>query len=230
MPTLSLRRSTTEGESLEDSSTFERVAVPRIRQRRRPAVVALAVALIAVGGLGAYAWAKQGATTVAVVVIQRDVRAGRPLVSDDLGVIDIGSVQGLAVVPADQREGLLGKYVRSDLPKGSLVNPAQTTASLTPRAGTAVVGILAKAGQMPSTGLRAGDGVRVVMGYASGANAASTAVKPGTAWSGVVATVSETRDSGTRVVDVALSSTEAEAVAALCGTGLLSIVAGPAGS
>lgn len=196
---------------------------PSVRQRRRPAVIGLALALIAVCALAGAFVATRGSDPVKVLLTARDIRAGQPLTFEDFTVVDLGpAISG--VVPAENQQELVGQYLRSDLPAGSVVNPAMIQPVLTPGPGASIVGIGAKPGQLPDSGLKAGDRVRVVMGYAQAAPAgAAGSIKPGTGWTGTVVAVSEARDSGTRVVDVTLPEEQAEAIASVAATGALSI-------
>jgi len=199
-------------------------AAPTVRARRRPAVILLGVALIALCGLGGAWLATSGAKTSPVVVARAGLTAGQPVTESDLAITQIAGGAGVAVVPGDQARSLVGKIPVNDIPAGALIAPAQLVGALTPGPGKSIVGIPVKHGQLPSIGLRAGDQVLLVVTASPGAAAGSAPVKPGTSWAGVVVAVGDPADDLSRTVDVVVDQAQAIDVATAAGTNAIALI------
>ena len=195
---------------------------PAPRLRRRPKLIALAVALIALGGaLSAYIWTASS-DAVSVVAISKNVQRGQTITDADLSTATITPDPNLRTVPSAQRDTILGKRATTDLAAGSILTPDATTTNLIPPAGRSLVGVAATTAQMPAWPLVAGDTVRIV----------DTPRKqddpPASAPNSVQATVvriSATPDAnGLTLVDVTVPTATAAALAARTATGRIAIV------
>lgn len=143
-------------------STLEPAVAAPPKQRRRPALIGLGVALVALGGLGAAWLATTVSDTVAVIALRNDVSRGEVIEADDLTTANINADPNLEPIRASRRDELVGQYARNDLTRGSLLTQESVTESVLPAEGEAMVGVAVTPAQLPSEELRPGDTVRVV--------------------------------------------------------------------
>lgn len=133
-----------------------------VARRRRPALWLLSAALVAGGGLLAVDAARSAGHKGAVLVAVRDVGAGERIDTADVAVVHISTDPGLRTVPASSQSAVVGAIAAVDVKAGSLLVDSELTGSPVPGAGTVVVGIALKPGQLPARGLSRGDRVLVV--------------------------------------------------------------------
>lgn len=199
-------------------------AAKSVRQRRRPALILLGIALVAVFGVAGAWLATAGRDAQTVVIARQSIQAGQPITAADLGTTQVsGTITGAATVPGSDLESLTGKYATGPIPAGSLINPGSVVDRLTPKAGTAIVGVGLKPSQLPAGGLQAGDIVTLVATVSPQGGDTNT-VKPGTTWKATVVTVGGTSDDGTSVVSFSLPGDAAVSAATAAGGGTLAVV------
>lgn len=199
-----------------------------IRNRRRPTVIGLGAALVALFGLGGGWLATAGGQTHPVQVAASDIMAGHTLTATDLRPVNVeGAVDFAATDDASQ---LVGKVAASDIPAGAVVAPSML-GSVATHKGESIFGVSVKPGSYPSTGLQAGDRVRLVLAASTaGSPAAANPTAPPagaaapTAWAASVISVGEPRDDGSRTVDVSTPLGSAAPPAAYAASGQLVIV------
>lgn len=197
---------------------------PTIRQRRRPALIALGVTLAALGGLGGAYLAQRGGTPQSVLVTANRLDPGHKITLEDLKPVQIGTVEGATTLPEGARASLVGKTVANRIDAGTILNPSSIVDAIVPGTGSSVVGIGVKPGQYPQLGLKAGDQVHIVVSANSqNTNTAST-IKPGSAWAGSIVSVGDANRDGIRTVDVLLPADQARQAATAGGTGALTLV------
>lgn len=195
---------------------------PAPRLRRRPKIIALGVALIALGGaLSAYIWTANS-DAVSVVAISRSVQRGQTITDADLSTATITPDPALHTVPSSQRSTILGKRASTDLAAGSILTPTATTTDLIPPAGRSLVGVAVTAAQLPASPLVAGDTVRII-------DTPRKQDDPPTGTPNSVAAtvvrIGATPDAnGVSLVDVTVPTTDAAALAAHIATGRIAIV------
>jgi hypothetical protein len=210
------------------------------RRKRRPAVLALGVALVAAGGLGGAALYLTTGQRVPVLALAHDVPAGQPLTAADLTQVRISLDPALHPLSADSR--VLNMRATTDLKAGQLLTAADLTNDPLVLAGQEVLGVSAKPSQLPASGLQAG--VWVVLLYtpsAQGTGAgtgAESLPSPGASASGgsggaallqsvtvrVVGVGAPSQADGTTVVDVAVPGEQAAAVADLVASGKFAVL------
>ncbi len=209
-----------------------------VRARRRPAMTALGVALVAVGGIVGALVLSSGGHARDVVMLRSSVVAGHQITTGDLTTTQLTGAVGVGLITQDQISTLVGKYPRQDLPKGTLLTAQMTTNSLDPEAGSSIVGIPVKSGQIPGQGLHAGEKVRIVLQATTGANASGTlpdGLEIGQTWPATISSVTTTSSTGgagtaSTSVDVTISSGTAPQISTAAGTGQLAIVLDPSGT
>lgn len=196
-------------------------AVAPPRPRRRNGLLALGVALVALGALVA-AWLTQvvGGTEPVVAVV-RSVQAGEVIERVDLSVANVNADPALRPVPAAALEGLVGQRAAVDLSAGSLLTEQAVGAAVVPAAGRSLVGVALSSAQLPAQMLQAGDRVRIVdTPTAQGEPPTTTPAAIG----GEVASVVGPDDTGLTVVNVTVDDRQAADLAARVATGRVALV------
>jgi hypothetical protein len=197
---------------------------PTPRARRRPAMVAASVALIAVGALGS-AWAWQtSSNTNEVLTVRQTVHRGEVLGADDLLRVRIGVDPAIQAVPAAALESLVGQRAALDIAAGSVITPEQLTDDGIPAQGQSVVGVSLTAGMMPSGQVIVGDKVRVITTETSGSTAGAPAAGVKQPVSGVVVSVTTDATTGNTLMNVQVPSAMAPAVATAAARGQVALV------
>ena len=138
-------------------------------RRRWARVIAGFVAVV----LGAWIFAvvyRSANDRTSVLEIAQPVARSATISREDLRVVEVGTSGGLATVPADQLHAIVGRVAATDLPAGSLLTPAGLESPGTKVFGRdeAVVGVLVARNEAPSSELRRGARVSVVVRGASG--------------------------------------------------------------
>ncbi|MCK9931376.1 SAF domain-containing protein [Frankia sp. Mgl5] len=169
-----------------------------------------------------------------LLVVARDVPAGRVLTVQDLRPVSVGAGAGVDVVAADAVDAVVGRVAVVPLVAGSLL-PAGAVGdgSRVPPAGRAVVGAALKAGQYPPE-LARGDGVSVILSAASTSGADPTVSTPSTgsparSVQGLVVTVQGDEANpagagGVVVVSLQVADGDAETVAEAAAAGRVALV------
>lgn len=192
-------------------------------RRRRPAMVALAVALIGAGILGGAVLLRSVNHQVEVLSVAREVPVGSVVTSADLAVVSVAAGPGVQVVPARQESSVVGLVASTDLRPGTLLASADLTSSLPPAAGQTLVPIAVKPSVLPASGLSAGDRVVVVWAPGASSSAASAAV-PGRDYDAVVEAVTTSPDSdGLDVVDLLVPQSNGPGLAKEAATGNIAL-------
>ena len=194
---------------------------PPPKLRRRPALVAVAAAMVCLGAaLAAWAWTATTNTTE-VLAAREGIARGQVIDADDLARVQIGTDPALDPMPASAFDTVVGKRASLDIAEGGFVTRSALATTVVPAEGSSVVGVAVTPAQAPSEPLQVGDRVRVVVtppaGDAppSGTPAASDAEVVGTRYS---------EETGQLVVDVQVAAGDATLLAARAATGNVAIV------
>jgi hypothetical protein len=105
----------------------------------------------------------------AVLIVTGTIEQGERITAADLGQASVSISKGVDPILVSDAPELAGKRASVTIPAGSLLTLGDITGSPVVPAGDAVVGIALKAGQLPSTGLVAGEQVMVVQTASPGA-------------------------------------------------------------
>jgi hypothetical protein len=203
-------------------------------RRRRPAVLALAIALVAAGGLGGGVLYTATGTRVGVIALARDVPAGQAITRDDLAEARISLDPALH--PLSVNSKVIGMRATADLKAGSLLTGADLTNDPLVLPDQQVVGLSAKAAQLPAARLHAGSLVVIVStpaangGADSGAAATGPATPTLTAITVRVVDVGAPDSDGNIVVDVAAPAAQGAALANLAAGGRFAVLIAAKGS
>ena len=193
-------------------------------RRRRPAMIALAAALIGAGILASAALYNRENHQVSVVMVTAAVPVGQVITSADIGTTSITAGPGLQTIPARQLSQVVGLVAATSLRPGTLLAPSEVTSKLAPGPGQDLVPVAIKPSGLPASGLAPGDQVLVVAtpAAAGGAGTAPVLTQPVPA---VVEAVNAVTDqNGFDVVDVLVTSASGPAVAEQAATGQIALV------
>jgi len=188
---------------------------------------------------------------VPVLIVRSTIQQGQRISADELGTADVASSGGLSPIPVFRASELAGRWAAVTIPAGSLLTAGDLSASRPLPGGSAVVGLALKDGQLPSTGVAAGDQVMIVQTLGAG-SVLSGADNPGGVATGVgtgiaaatssgvlvaqasvfeTATPTSSSSSGTtELVSVVVPSTLAAAVSTAAAASQVSVVLLPTGS
>jgi len=198
------------------------IAPPRVvRQRRmRPGLLGLAVLLVALGGLGAAFAVTSVRATGSYLAVVRAVPVGTVLAADDLFVVQVAGGQGLAPVPADQVDVVIGRRAAVALAPGTLLTWEQLTDQPMIGPGQQQLSLGLKASEVPARQLHPGDRLLLI------SRPARDAEGGGTTSTRFEATVIDTAtpEDGELVLYLALSERDVPAVVVLAGENRIAVV------
>ncbi len=199
----------------------------KLPRRRRPGMIALAVALI---GLGIVASAAVYAATnlrVPVIVVTADVPAGGVITANAIGTASISVSTGVQTIPASQLNQVLGQIAGSALHPGMLLAAAELATVRPPAHGQVLVPLPIKPSILPASGIEPGDRVIVeatpgAQGQSGSSSAAPVLPSP---VPGIVEAVRLATDAdGYDVVDILVARQSGDAVAAQASTGQIALI------
>jgi len=220
------------------STTALRIAPQR---RRRPTQVAASLLLVAVCS-ALFAVAYSNAThQESVLALTEPVDQGALILQSDLKTVRAALAPGISAIPSTDASRVINRRASVGLEPGSLLVGADVTSSAAPLSGEALVGLALKAGQLPASGVSAGELVDIVLTSAPGTpDTATSSLQPepsaldaGTVLAASVPvedveTGSATSESGTVNVSVLVASPIAPLVANASVAGQVAlIVVGP---
>lgn len=200
-------------------------ATATTRNRRQPALVALAVAFLALCGVGGWAAFNSASATVPVIGIKNTITRGEVIQRADLVTVQVGHDPALHTVSVSQADTVIGRRASTDLPAGGVLPAGLVTDALVPAKLHSIVGVFAKDGTAPATGITAGASVRLIplpatqQQQASGLPQAVTAATTGT----VMAAAAAEDGTGTRI-DVDVDASDASGLQILAAQGRIAVV------
>lgn len=187
-------------------------------RRRRPAVLAMSIALIAAGGLGGAVLYSSTGQRVAVLALARDVPYGQVITDDDLVVARIASDPALRPVSAQDRSGAVGLRAATDLKRGAMLTKGDLAQSLAVQPGQIIVGVAAHRSQLPASRLQPGMQVVIVYTPDNGRADSLTAT---------VITVGRPDTDGSVVTDVAIGTADGPRLAQWVASGRIQVLLAP---
>lgn len=122
--------------------------LPAKRRDKRPALAALALLLVLVGGLGSALIAYRSGHRTDVLVAARDIPAGQRITARDLTVARVAS-DDASVANAGTKSAYVGSYATTTVPKGTLVNGDMFRAQGVVPDGAQLVGVVVPKSQLP---------------------------------------------------------------------------------
>ncbi|MBT8226208.1 MAG: flagellar biosynthesis protein FlgA [Dactylosporangium sp.] len=206
------------------------IAAPRIvRQRRiRGGHLALAVLLVALGGLLAGVAFLASIRVQTCLAVTRAVPAGTQLTNADITTVQINAPPGLKPIPASDVGEVLGKRAAVSLVPGTLLTAAQLTDQPLAGPDQRQIGISLKPERMPAPALHPGDEVQLVVTASPSSltatqQTASVTVPP-EIFSAVVIDTGQPGTDGSTVVYVAVGESDAPRVVSLAAEGRITMI------
>lgn len=197
-------------------------AVPsRVRNRPRPAIIALGIALIIVAGLAAAFIYTSTGRTVTVFSASADIARGDAVEASALTTVEIPDDQRIPSYLTAQADSVIGSTATVDIPAGTIISPNNTGTSASIPAGTSLVGISLTPAQLPPYPLVNGDPVRIVETPVNGGEPPATTPET---FSATIATVEFDDVSGNTLIAVSVDALDAADVAARAATGRVGII------
>lgn len=199
----------------------------RLPRRRRPGMIALAVALVGLGVLASVAVYGATSLRVPVIVLTADVPVGTVITASDLGTADVSVGPDVQVIPARQMSQVVGQVAGTALHAGMLLTASELAAVRPPADGEVLVPLPIKPSFVPASGIGAGDRVLIeatpgAQGQSGSSNGAAALTTP---VAGVVEAVNLSPDAdGFDVIDVLVTRTSGDSVAAQASTGQIALI------
>ncbi|MEU8315006.1 SAF domain-containing protein [Micromonospora sp. NPDC049033] len=140
-------------------------AIPRVAPQRRwrPALVWLAVALVAAGGLIAAAVLRKVGTTAEYLAVSTRVEVGSVIDRSDLSTVRITVDPALKPIRASAADDVIGKYAAVAMVPGTLLTQAQLTDTAVPGQGQQLVGLSLPQERMPAERVKPGADVLLIV-------------------------------------------------------------------
>ncbi len=202
-------------------------ALARLPRRRRPGMIALAIALVGAGILASAAVYTATNRRVPVLVAEADVPAGALITASDVGTASVSAGPGVQVIPASQLRQVVGQVAGTELHPGMLITAAEIGSQQPPIPGQVLVPLPVRPSALPASGLRPGDRVLIIptpgaQGQAGSGNAAPAMTGP---VAGVVAAVNAAVSTdGFGEVDVLVPARFGANVASQASTGQFALI------
>jgi Flp pilus assembly protein CpaB len=143
-----------------NKQTGDRLPVPP--RERRPALAALAVLLILGGAAISGLVMLRTDERTPVLVFARDIATGQEITPTDLAVTRVAA-DNLRLVPADQKNEIIGRYAGVSVPAGTPVGPGMLRTEGLLAKDNVAVGLALKPGHLPANGVQLGDRVDIVL-------------------------------------------------------------------
>lgn len=199
----------------------------KLPRRRRPGMIALAVALVGLGVLASAAVYGATSLRVPVIVLTANVPVGTVITASDLGTASVSVGPGVQVIPARQMSQVVGQVAGTSLHAGMLLTASELTTVRPPGPGEVLIALPIKPSFIPASGLGTGDRVLIeATPGAQGQSGSSSGAAPlSSPVAGVVEAVNLAADSdGFDVVDVLVARGSGDAVAAQASTGQIALI------
>jgi hypothetical protein len=208
---------------------------PRLPRRRRPALIALGVALVLAAVTANTVLIASLDNRVPVLVLVRDVTWGAPVTPADVRSVPLPPEDLGYAIPATETNQVLGQTALDSLPAGSVLSRRELTVQPVPWAGQRLIGLHLAPGRYPTArGLHPGDPIQVLPmtggGPTSGQSsvdttAAAPQARPG--FTARVVQVSPPDSNGAITADVLVPAATAEQAGTAAAGDVVVILLGP---
>jgi len=135
--------------------------LPRPPRRRRPGFAALAILLVVGAAAAAGLLAVRLDARQPVLVARHEIGVGQKIAKGDLAVAHV-SAGGISLIPADQAGSVVGRYATQTVPGGRLLDTAMVGDQPALKPPGVAMGIPLKPGNVPASGVKAGDHVKIL--------------------------------------------------------------------
>lgn len=193
---------------------------PPPKLRRRPALMAAAIAAVCLGALVAgWAWTST-TSTQNVLAARNSIERGSTISAEDLVRVRVGTDPAITPVSASEFDQIVGQRATFDIAEGALLTPTSLGESVMPPSGRSIVGLALAPERGPGLDLQNGDRVRVVVTPPPGEPISGTPVFH----DAEVAGVRVSDETGQVVVDLLMPHADAPLVAAQAASGQVALV------
>jgi hypothetical protein len=193
-------------------------------RRRRPAMIALAAALVGAGILASAVLYQRADHQVPVLLVTQAVPAGAVITASDIGTTTIAAGPNVKVIPARQEAQVIGLVAATPLSPGTLLAASELTSRLAPGPGQELVPVPLKPSSLPASGLEPGDQVLAVPTSASGSGTSAAPALTSPVPAVVQAVNTATNSDGLDVVDLLVSAGNGPALAQQAAAGQIALV------
>jgi Flp pilus assembly protein CpaB len=142
--------------------------LPRPPRRRRPGFAALAVLIVVGAAAAAGLLAVRLDERQPVLVARHEIPVGQKIGRGDLAIARV-SASNLSVISSGQASSVVGRYATQTIPGGRLIDTTMLGEESVLRPGRVAMGIPIKAGNVPASGVQAGDHVKILRRTEDGA-------------------------------------------------------------
>jgi hypothetical protein len=216
--------------------------MPSTPRERKPALAALAVLLVALGAVAAGYLVINAGHRVGAVEITQQVGQGQRIPASAIKEVEIASNSGINYVAWQYANRVAGVYASVQIPAGTLLTSAMTTATNNLAAGKVQVGLSLKPGQAPGNlligqtveafgvGTGSGCGATSAGAGGTGGTGGGNGTGPGVPiTTGVIASVfgSTATNGSTAAVTLAVPDAEAGVLACYASAGDVAIALTP---
>ena len=214
--------------------------MPSSPRERKPALAALAVLLVALGAVAAGYLVINAGHRVGAVEITQQVGQGQRIPASAIKEVEIASNSGINYVAWQYANRVAGVYAAVQIPAGTLLTSAMTTATNNLAAGKVQVGLSLKPGQAPGNlligqtveafGVGTGSGCGATAGGGTGGTGGGNGTGPGVPiTTGVIASVfgSTAANGSTAAVTLAVPDADAGVLACYASAGDVAIALTP---
>lgn len=215
----------TRGGASRSGASHPGFVLPAVRGRRRPWLVALGVLLAAVGALSVVWLVGAAGQRIEVLVMRQELNYGQPITAESVGIARVSVDPGVAVMPASERDLVIGQYAVTHLVPGALLAADMVAPDAGPAPGQVLVPLAVPSERMPAGGLRAGD--RILAVDSGGVTSAPGDGAAGRAYAATVVRVGATDVNGIAVVDVTTAAADGSPLAVAAANGQIAVVVQP---
>jgi len=216
--------------------------MPSAPRERKPALAALAVLLVALGAVAAGYLVINAGHRVGAVEITQQVGQGQRIPASAIKEVEIASNSGINYVAWQYANRVAGVYAAVQIPAGTLLTSAMTSATNNLAAGKVQVGLSLKPGQAPANlligqsveafGVGTGSGCAAAAGGGAGGTGGGNGSGSGSGsaiTTGVIASVvgSTASNGSTAAVTLAVPDADAGVLACYASAGDVAIALTP---
>lgn len=210
-----------------DSTGHPGPGLAPVRARRRPWLIGLGALLAALGSLTVVWLVGAAGQRQEVIAVRSDVAYGEVVTAEDLTIARVSVDPGIAVLPAADRDLVVGLVATTRLAPGMLLTDDMVEPDGEPGPGRVLVPIAVPAERMPAGGLRAGDRILAVDSETS--ESGSGAVSAAAPTAATIVRVGPADINGVTVVDVTTAAAAGPALAVAAANGHVALIVEPNG-
>lgn len=150
------------GDDLVSGTPFDLGSAQTTKPKTRVPEILLGTFLIAVFALGGAWFYSTSTQSDSFVGLRNSVQRGQEIQGSDLIRFEVNGDERIAAIEWRDAATIVGKLAATDLAAGTLASPGYFTEQADIAEGFGIVGLSLEVGEYPTSGIRAGDWVRVI--------------------------------------------------------------------